>query len=75
MQQVIVTHEREAAAAPLAERLDTPIEGLLAVPYMWIGTVAEIVEQLRTARRRWGITRWVIRSAALDDAAEVLAAL
>lgn len=75
VQQVIVTEDREAAAAPLAEELDLPVEHVLAVPYLWIGTLAEILDQLHTARDRWGITRWVVRPSALDAVTGILAAL
>lgn len=75
VQQVIVTDDREAAAAPIAKRLDTAVEDLLAVPYLWIGSITEIVKQLHAARERWGIARWVVRLPALDHAADVLAAL
>ncbi|GAB3554269.1 putative F420-dependent oxidoreductase [Actinopolyspora lacussalsi] len=72
VQQVVVTEDRHAAAAPLAEQLDTPIEDILAVPYLWIGTTDEIIEQLHPARHGWGITRWVVRGDALDRAVPVL---
>ncbi|NHD16406.1 LLM class flavin-dependent oxidoreductase [Actinopolyspora sp. BKK1] len=75
VQQIIITDDREAAAEPLAERLNIPVRDLLAVPYLWIGTVAEIVEQLQRAWHRWGIRRWVVRADALDDLASILAAL
>ncbi|MGJ7906392.1 LLM class flavin-dependent oxidoreductase [Actinopolyspora sp. H202] len=72
VQQVVLTDDRHAAATPLAEQLDTPVEDILDVPYLWIGTTSEIIEQLHTARHRWGITRWVIRGDSLEHAAPVL---
>ena len=75
VQQVSITDDREAVARSLAERLHTPVADLLAVPYLWIGTPAEIAEQLRTARDRWGISRWVVRDSALNDLPQILAAL
>ena len=47
----------------------------MALPYLLIGTIAQIVEQLRDTRERWGITRWVVRTDALDVAEQVLVAL
>ena len=41
---------------------------------MLIGTIAQIVEQLRDMRERWGITGWVVRTDALD-VEQVLVAL
>jgi probable F420-dependent oxidoreductase len=73
--RVIVTGDREATAAPLAQELDTAVEDVLAVPYVWIGTIREISQQLRSARERWGISRWVVRTPALDHATEILAAM
>jgi probable F420-dependent oxidoreductase len=72
VQRVIITDDRESAARPLAERFTKPVDDLLAVPYLWIGTVSEIREQLQAARRRWGITRWVVRADALSDVTNVL---
>jgi hypothetical protein len=75
VQQVIVTDDREAAAADLADELELPVADLLAVPYLWIGSIPEIVEQLHTARARWGITRCVVRPPALNAATNILNAL
>lgn len=75
VQQVIVTDDRKAAAAHLAKRLNTPVEDLLSVPYLWIGSISEIVEHLQTARYRWGISRWVVRAPTLDHVTNILDAL
>lgn len=75
VQQVLVTDDREAAAAPLAERLHMSVEDLLSAPYVWIGSIRDIVEQIHAARHRWGITRWVVRADALDEAADIITAL
>ena len=42
---------------------------------MIIGTTAEIVEQLHTARDHWDITRGVVRAGAFNVAEQILAAL
>lgn len=62
VQVVDVTDDRERAAAGLAER----VEGLdsreaLATPFLLLGSVGEIVEQLLDARDRWGISYVVVR--------------
>jgi len=75
VQHVELTDDRTSAARPLALETGLSVDDLLAVPYVLIGTVAQIVEQLRDARERWGITRWVVRIDALDVAEQVLAAL
>lgn len=75
VQRVELTDDREAAARPIAHELELSVEDMLAVPYLLIGTIAQIVEQLRDTRERWGITRWVVRTDALDVAEQVLVAL
>lgn len=75
VQQVTITDDGEEAAAALAERVNTPAEDLLAAPYAWIGTVPEIADQIHAAYQTWGISRWVVRSSALDDAANIIAAV
>jgi len=75
VQDVVLTDDREAAARPIAHEADLSVENLLAVPYVLIGTIDQIVEQLRDMRERWGITRWVVRTDALDVAEQVLVAL
>ena len=75
VQHVELTDDREAAARPFADEAELSVENVLAVPYVLIGTIAQIVEQMQAARERWGITRWVVRIDALDVAEQVLAAL
>jgi alkanesulfonate monooxygenase SsuD/methylene tetrahydromethanopterin reductase-like flavin-dependent oxidoreductase (luciferase family) len=74
VQHVELTVDREAAARPIAYRAERSVEDVLAVPYVLIGTIAQIVEQLRDMRERWGITGWVVRTDALD-VEQVLVAL
>jgi probable F420-dependent oxidoreductase len=45
---------------------------LLAAPYVWVGSAVEIRQELQACAERWGITRWVVREAALDTVAELL---
>lgn len=75
VQHVQVTDDRHQAARPFATEADLTVHDVLAVPYVLIGTIPEIVEQLHTARDRWGITRWVVRAAALTVAEQILAVL
>lgn len=75
VQQVSITDAREAVACSLADQFNTPVADLLAVPYLWIGTPAEIADQLYAARDRWGIRRWVVRDSALNDLPQILTAL
>lgn len=75
VQHAQLTIDRKAAGRPLAQAAELPAADFLAVPYVLIGTVAQIVEQMHKARQRWGISRWVVRTAALDVAEKVLAKL
>ena len=83
VQFVDVTDHAEAATArlraSLAEHLPAaalPTMGdLLAAPFVLIGTVEEITRKLLTARDRWGLVRYTVRAAAIDDIIEVMTAL
>ncbi len=73
VQHVEVTDDPGGAAERFAARLGhvDPAD-LLDVPYAWFGTVEAIAEQLRRHHERWGVDRYVVRRAALDEAAEIL---
>jgi probable F420-dependent oxidoreductase len=73
VQHVEITDDPEAAAARLAERIgDVDPTDLLDIPYVWMGTVASIAEQLHRHRARWGVDRYVVRDDAVDTAAAIL---
>ncbi len=73
VQHVDITTRRRASAERVARRIAVDPETLLATPYMLLGTVAEIVEQLRRARERWGFSYFVSRDA--DQAAPIIEAV
>lgn len=73
VQYVEITNDRAASAEAVAARLDVDPEVLLAAPYLLLGTVAEIAEQLHRARERFGFSYFVTRDAA--QTAPVIAAL
>jgi probable F420-dependent oxidoreductase len=55
-----VTDDRRAAATAIAERMEQlTVDQVLDSPYLLLGTVAQIVEQVRAARDRWGVTSWI----------------
>jgi probable F420-dependent oxidoreductase len=76
VQRVIVTEDRHAAAEELARRWPqlTPDE-LLQSPYVLVGTVGQMVEDLQARRRRWGISYYAIHEPYLDDFALVVGRL
>jgi probable F420-dependent oxidoreductase len=69
VQMVVVTSDAEAAAYELAVELGLSVSDVLAAPFVLIGTEDEIVASVQEHRRRWGITRHVVR----EDGAEALA--
>ncbi len=75
IQLVEVTDDAEAAAHRLAEHFGVTAAEVLGSPYIWVGTPSEIADGVADARRRWGITRHVVRARHLDAADDVLAEL
>jgi probable F420-dependent oxidoreductase len=61
VQRVVVTEYRRQAAEELATRWTqlTPDE-ILESPYVLIGTVDQIIEDLQVRRKRWGISYYVV---------------
>ncbi len=76
VQRVIVTDDRRAAAEELTSRWTqlTPDE-FLQSPYVLIGSVDQMVEDLQARRTRWGISYYVVQEPYLDDFAPVVARL
>lgn len=77
VQRVIVTDDRRRAAASLATGRWaglTPDE-ILASPYVLIGTVDDMADDLRARRERWGISYVMTHEAFIDALAPVVARL
>ena len=71
VQSVIVTGDRDAAAARLVHGGWVPsTEVALTTPFLAIGTHAEIADHLRACRDRWGISYFSVRS--VDSFAPVI---
>ncbi|MEU9348421.1 hypothetical protein AB0D74_45235 [Streptomyces sp. NPDC048278] len=66
VQLVEVTGDAEAAARRIAGQLNCSPADVLVSPYAWVGTEREITAALEEHRRRWGITRYVVRESHLD---------
>jgi probable F420-dependent oxidoreductase len=62
VQVVQVTNDRRTAIESICERVPglTP-EDATTVPYVLLGSVGEIVEQLERCRERWGISYFAVR--------------
>jgi probable F420-dependent oxidoreductase len=76
VQLVVVTDDRRQAAEKLTSRWTqlTPDE-ILRSPYVLIGTVDQMVEDLRSYRDRWGISYYVVHEPYMDAFAPVVARL
>jgi probable F420-dependent oxidoreductase len=72
---VIVTDDRDDLVTKLAPRFGLSTEELADSPHVWIGTTAQIVDDLRRWRDRWGVSYWVVQGPALGAVAPVVAEL
>ncbi|MFI7000780.1 TIGR03621 family F420-dependent LLM class oxidoreductase [Nocardia sp. NPDC050175] len=76
VQHVEITDDAEAACARFAEDIPTTsVAELLSAPYVLIGTVDELVTELRAHQKRWGFDRFVMRAPARAAGAQLLEAL
>ena len=76
VQRVIVTEDRYAAAEELVRRWPELSAGeILETPYLLVGTVDQMVEDLKARRQRWGISYYAIHEPYLDAFAPVAARL
>jgi len=74
VQAVIVTDDREAAAATVVRNGWTAtVDDALETPFLAIGTHSEIADHLRRCRSRWGISYFSVRD--LEAFAPVIAQL
>ncbi|QIS13280.1 TIGR03621 family F420-dependent LLM class oxidoreductase [Nocardia arthritidis] len=75
VQYVEITDDAEAAATRFAAEIPgITASDLLVAPYVLIGTLPELVDELSRHEKRWGFRRFVIRAAYYDAAAQLLAA-
>jgi len=76
VQRVVVTDDRRQAAEELASRWPqlTPDE-ILQSPYVLIGTVDQMIEDLQARRKRWGISYYVIFEPYMDAFAPIVTRL
>lgn len=76
VQQVVVTKDRRQVAEDLARSWVqlTPDE-ILQTPYVLVGTIDQVVEELQAHRDRWGISYYVIHEPCMDAFAPVVARL
>ena len=76
MQLLVVTDARREAAEELTRRwAQLTADEILQSPYVLIGTVDQMIEDLQRRRERWGISYYVIFEPYLDAFAPVVARL
>jgi hypothetical protein len=76
VQRVVVTGDRVKAAGELTSRwTQLTADEILRSPYVLIGTVDQMVEDLQARRDRWGISYYVVHEPYLDAFAPVVARL
>ena len=76
LQRVIVTDDRYRAAEELTSRwLQLSAEEILQSPYVLIGTVDQIIDDLQARRERWGFSNYVVQEPYMDALAPVVARL
>jgi probable F420-dependent oxidoreductase len=66
VQVMEITDDAEAVVAPHAEELGMSVSEALEAPFLLIGTVSEIRAAIERHEKRWGITRYAVRTPAFD---------
>jgi probable F420-dependent oxidoreductase len=72
---VNVTDDPEPVREMMAGIFGVSADLVAASPYVWVGSVPEICDQLRAARERWGFSYFVVQADALDSVAPIVAEL
>lgn len=73
VQAVVVTDDASASAAELAGLIPgSSVDDLLDAPFVWIGTVEEIAAKLAETETALGISRYVVRARAMNDARQII---
>jgi probable F420-dependent oxidoreductase len=76
VQRVVVTGQRRQAAEELARRwTQLSADDILGAPYVLVGTVDQIVEDLQARRQRWGFSYYVTFEPYMEALAPVVARL
>jgi probable F420-dependent oxidoreductase len=75
VQRVIVTDNPRGAAEELTSRTQLTSDEILQSPYVLIGSVDQMVEDLKARRERWDISYYIVHEPYIDDFARVVARL
>ena len=72
---VILTDDRKQAATQVSKQFPLPVEMLLNIPYLLIGSEKEIISQLEHYRERYGITYFSVFERHREQFAPIVAKL
>lgn len=72
---VVITDDRRQAATMLAKQFPLPVEMLLNIPYLLIGSEKEIISQIEQFREQLGITYYSIFERHMEDFAPIVSKL
>jgi probable F420-dependent oxidoreductase len=76
VQQVILTDDPRGAAQRLRERVpELSVDDILTTPYLWIGSVDSICDQIIAAREQWGFSYFTVFHHSLEAAMPIVARL
>ncbi len=74
--RVIITDDPRGAAEDLQKVVpELSVDDILATPYLWVGTVQSICEDIAAARERWGFSYFSVFQDALMSAAPIVSRL
>lgn len=74
VQKVHVTDHRRSALTDMDD-VGLTTQELLDIPYLLVGNLAQLEEQVLRHQERWGITRYAVRTDALEQLAPLVARL
>ena len=72
---VAVTNDRRGTAESIGETMGFPPDDILDTPFALIGTPAQIADDLRERRERWGFSYVIVGPEEADAFAPVVAEL
>jgi hypothetical protein len=67
-----VTDDREAAAAGIAQFMQTTVEEVLSAPIVLIGTVQQVVDQIQRQREVYGISHLTVEQSSMQAFAPIV---
>ncbi len=72
---VVITDDRKQAATQMAKQFPLPVEMLLNIPYLLIGSENEIISQIEHYREQLGITYFSVFERHLEEFAPIISKL